>query len=67
MDLCNQLALSFHTTFSDLDLDLGSRQWKAKPVGSLFLLTFQLISMKFDVMLKQCRLKILIVPLSGTG
>ena len=47
--------LPFYGTFTDLDLGSHGQQ-KAKPFGFIFLHTFQLISMKFDMVLKQFKL-----------
>ena len=44
-------------TFTDLDLGLGSQgQHKVGPLGLIFLYTFQLIRMEFDMVLKQFKL-----------
>ena len=43
-----------NTTFTDLDLGWGSQgQRKAKPLGFIFFHNFQLIRMKYDMVLKQ--------------
>ena len=47
-------------TCTDLDLAWGSQgQHKAKPIGIIFLHTFHLIRMKFDVAMEQFKLNIL--------
>ena len=52
----------FYITFIDLDLAWGPQgQCKAKPLGFVFWHTFQLIRMKFDVVLKQFMLNILML------
>ena len=52
--------LPYYTTFTDHDLAWGSQdQHKAKPFGFILAGTFHLISMKFDIVLKYSRLKIL--------
>ena len=52
--------LPVHTTCRGIDFGWGSQdQWKAKPFGFMFLYTSQLISMKFDVVLKRFKLNIL--------
>ena len=52
----------YYTTFTDLDITLGSQGLcKAKPVGFFFLHTFKLIEMKFDIVLKQFKLNIMIL------
>ena len=49
-----------YTTCTDFYLALESQgQCKAKPIGFIFLHTFHLTRMKFDVVMKQCRLNIL--------
>ena len=53
--------LPFYTSFTDLHLCLGSQgQRKAKPLGFIFVHIFQLIRMKFVMVLKQFSLNILI-------
>ena len=54
--------LPFYTTFTDLDLGSGSQgQCKAKPVGFIFSHIFQLIRMKYDMVLKQFHLILLLI------
>ena len=56
---------NFYATVSDLDHGWGSQgQRKANSVGFIFLHTFQLMRMKFDVVQKQFRLNVLILILS---
>ena len=51
--------------FNYLDLVWGSQgQSKAKPVGFIFSVSFQMIRVKFDEGLKQFKLNILILLLS---
>ena len=61
----HHLCITFHTTFNDLFVCLESQgQRKAKPVGFILSHTSHLIRMKFDIILKQIRLSILILSLS---
>ena len=45
--------------YTDLYYTWGSRQSKAKPIAFIFLHTFHLIRMKFDVLMKQYKLNII--------
>ena len=50
--------LPFYTLFSDLDPGCGSQgQRKAKPLGFIFLHTIWLMKIRFEMMLKQFKLK----------
>ena len=61
---CLQVPL-ISTIFTDVDLVWGSQgQSKAKPVGFNFSYTFHLIRMKFDVVMKQFKLNIMILLLN---
>ena len=54
--------LPFHTTFAYLDFVWGSQgQSKAKPLGFTFSHFFQLIRMKFDMVLQQFKFNFLIL------
>ena len=56
--------LLFYTTFTDPDLGWGSlHQCKVKLLDFIFSHTFQLIRLKFDLVLKQFKLHILILLL----
>ena len=56
--------LPFYTTFNDSDPGRGSDgQCKVKPVGLILSHTFQLMRMRFDIMLMQFKVKILILTL----
>ena len=62
------LTSTIFVTFSGLDLGLGSQgQGKAKPVGFLFSHTFQVNGVKFDVMVNQFKLNILMLFLRCDG
>ena len=67
MGLCNQSSSSiqpYYTSFSDFGVGWGSRgQSKAKHVNLIFLHTFQLIRMKFKLVLKQFMLNFLVLLL----
>ena len=55
----------FISTFTDLGHCCRSQgQCKAKPLGFIFSHTFQLIRRKFDILLKQFKLKILMLFMS---
>ena len=57
--------LTIYTTFTDLDLAWTSQdQRKEKPTGLVFSHTFQLIRVKFDVVMKLIKLNILRLLLS---
>ena len=52
--------LSIYTAFTNHDFARGTQgQRKAKPIGYIFLHTFQLIRLKFDLVMKQLKLNIL--------
>ena len=54
--------MPFHITVSTLNLDHESQgQCKAKPYGSIFSNTFQLIRIKFGMTLKKLKLNVLLL------
>ena len=56
----------FYTTLTDFDLAWGSQgRRKAKYFGLIFSHTFQLIRMKFDIVLKQFKLNMLVLLSCG--
>ena len=56
--------LPCYTTFTDLEFVWGSQdEHKVKPIGILFWHTFQLLRIKFDMVMKQFKLNILGLPL----